>query len=358
MVATQGVDRVGAAPKQSGIRPFDMGRDLKPVADLIADAFRLELDERGAAALREVRNMSRFGGLIRLLNLSAAELEGFFGGFVWVEEGKVVGNITVQKADKYASRWQIANVAVAPEFRGRGISRALMERAIRHVRDRGGKWATLQVYESNAIARTLYDHLGFDIVGGVTDLRAERLSSHGGNPGRANEAARTPPPLADFSSFSSNQWQPLFDLANNQVGAASKWWRPVRRSEFQPSFESIAGEFLQEFVGQRKVFRRALQREHRFEAAIVLTAQRWNGPHRVQLWVRPEHYGQLERRMAEWVAATLATYPTFPVTATLPNDHIAAIDALQEIGLKRVRTLLTMRLDVAPDEAHDEAPAG
>ena len=122
MAAIQSAERRAVAAQPSGIRPFDLGRDLRAVADLIADAFRTELDARGAAALREVRNMSRMGGLIRLLNLSTSELDGFFGGFVWVEADAVVGNITVQKGDKFGSRWQIANVAVAPEWRGRSLS--------------------------------------------------------------------------------------------------------------------------------------------------------------------------------------------------------------------------------------------
>ncbi len=36
----------------------------------------------------------------------------------------VVGNITVQRADKFGSRWQIANVAVAPSHRVAAASRA------------------------------------------------------------------------------------------------------------------------------------------------------------------------------------------------------------------------------------------
>ncbi|MGL4651729.1 MAG: hypothetical protein ACRC1H_20140, partial [Caldilineaceae bacterium] len=79
MAAIQSAERTSVSSQPSGIRPFELGRDLRPVADLIAQAFRDELDERGAAALREVRNMSRMGGLIRLLSLTTSDLDGFFG---------------------------------------------------------------------------------------------------------------------------------------------------------------------------------------------------------------------------------------------------------------------------------------
>ena len=150
---------------ETGIRPFDLSRDLGPVAELIAVSFARELNGRGAVALREMRAMSHFGGLLGVLNRSTGEFNDFLSGFVWVDRGTVVGNVTVQRADKYATRWQIANVAVAPAYRGRGISRQLVEKALEHATQAGGQWAVLQVYAGNTVARHLYQSLGFEDVG-------------------------------------------------------------------------------------------------------------------------------------------------------------------------------------------------
>ncbi|MEX1018411.1 MAG: GNAT family N-acetyltransferase, partial [Litorilinea sp.] len=139
---------------KSGLRAFDIGRDLRPVAELIAQAFMNELDPRGQAALREMRLLSHLSGLIKLLNRGTGEFDDVFNGFVWVEEGKIVGNITVQRADKFGNRWQIANVAVAPAYRGRGIARAMLARALEYIDDAAGQWAVLQVYDRNQVART------------------------------------------------------------------------------------------------------------------------------------------------------------------------------------------------------------
>ena len=153
MTAYHALSRRFGKSIESGIRPFDIGRDLRPVAELIADAFAHELDPRGSAALREMRIMSHVGTLLKLLNRSTGEFDDIFGGFVWVEEGKVVGNVTVQKADSSGVRWQIANVAVAPAFRGRGISRQLMLSALDYINESGGDWAVLQVYSQNNPSR-------------------------------------------------------------------------------------------------------------------------------------------------------------------------------------------------------------
>jgi len=102
---------IEAAPRairgsiQSGIRPFDIARDLRPVAELIADAFTNELDPRGLAALREMRIMSHLSGLLKVLSRSTGDLDDVFSGFVWVEDDNIVGNVTVQRADKYGNRW-------------------------------------------------------------------------------------------------------------------------------------------------------------------------------------------------------------------------------------------------------------
>ena len=106
---------------QQGIRPFDVGRDLRAVSRLITEAFADELDEQGEAALRELRILGYMSGLVRILYRSTGEFRNVFNGFVWVENRRVVGNVTVQRAASGSGRWQIANVAVSPAWRGRGI---------------------------------------------------------------------------------------------------------------------------------------------------------------------------------------------------------------------------------------------
>lgn len=337
MTAVPTAQRPPATIIQSGIRPFDIGRDLRAVAELIAEAFRHELDDRGTAALREMRVMSHLGGFLRIINGATSELDDYFGGFVWVDHGKVVGNITVQRADKYGNRWQIANVAVAPSYRGRGLSRQLMEQALAHIRDQGGKWAVLQVYAQNVIARSLYDHLGFEEVDGQVEMEASKPPK-----------VQPPATIADFHTFAAHNWQPLYELANNQLGARAQWWRAIRRSDFETPLEQQLGEWLSHQIGRQQVHRRCIQRSQRFEAAIIMTARRWRGAHKLQLWVRPENYGQLEQPLVQWGLAALQDAPVWPVQAQISASHSAAQEVLHSVGFRTVRTLLTMRLDVNP----------
>lgn len=334
VVESAGRSNVVAVP--SGIRRFELARDLRPVAELIADAFALELDERGAAALREMRMMSRMGGMLGILNMTGGDFRDFFGGYVWVEDGKVVGNITVQRADKHGTRWQIANVAVERAWRGRGISRRLMEQAIRHIREQGGKWAVLQVYAENKIARTLYDHMGFESLGGTIEMTAPRAPH-----------VEAPPDARAIEPFAAGQWQSLYDLANSQLGAGAQWWRSLRRADYEQTFEQQVGDWAWDWLGRRRIHRRCVRTGSRFDAAIVLTAQRWKGPHMLQLWVRPECYGRAEQPLIQWAIHTLTDYPAWPMTVSVITDHVAAQDVLTQVGFTPQRTLLTLKLAVS-----------
>ena len=337
MTAIPAADERAARQVEQGVRPFDIRRDLRPVADLIAEAFAGELDDRGAAALREMRAMSHFGGILALLNRTTGDFKDVLNGFVWVEDGRVVGNITVQRANQRGDRWQIANVAVAPAYRRRGIANRLMDVALEHIRESGGRWAVLQVYARNHGARRIYENLDFEYLSGMADLEAPAAASTGVAP---------PAHIANFHSFSASQWPELYDLASRQLNEHAQWWRPVRRSEFQMTVERQIGEWFSRIIGRRKVYRRCIQTTPRFDAAVVLTAQRWEGRHKLQLWTRPDHYGRYEEALIRWAMATLGEYPPLPVELTLSTDHQAALDAAKRHGFQVKRTLLTMRREI------------
>jgi ribosomal-protein-alanine N-acetyltransferase len=80
--------------------------------------------------------------------------------------GEVVGHVV-----GYVVAWlvvdeaEVANVAVAPEVRGRGIGARLLDDALDAARDRGAAVAYLEVRDSNAAARALYASRGFEQVG-------------------------------------------------------------------------------------------------------------------------------------------------------------------------------------------------
>ncbi len=144
------------------LRPFDVRRDLEPVADLVELCFADTLDGEGRDYLARMRTSARQPAFVHLASATADWASLPFSGFVWQEDGRLVGNASIipyyVKGRRY---FLIANVAVHPEYRRRGIGRNLTRQAIEYVRKRGAPEVWLHVREENFGAVSLYENLGF-----------------------------------------------------------------------------------------------------------------------------------------------------------------------------------------------------
>lgn len=145
------------------IRPINIKRDLGAIADLIETAFAGQMDAEGHDYLRHIRQIARsIGGY--LIDGSTPETSQFpFHGYLWEEDGRIIGNLTLIPVRKARVRtYFIANVAVLPEYRGRGIARRLTDRALTHVQEHKGRLVYLQVRVDNLAARHIYETSGFE----------------------------------------------------------------------------------------------------------------------------------------------------------------------------------------------------
>ncbi len=76
--------------------------------------------------------------------------------------GSVVGYVVAWFA---ADESEIANIAVAPDARGRGVGARLLDAALAEAVRRGAATTYLEVRESNGPARQLYASRGFEVRG-------------------------------------------------------------------------------------------------------------------------------------------------------------------------------------------------
>jgi ribosomal protein S18 acetylase RimI-like enzyme len=82
------------------------------------------------------------------------------GIFVAEAKGQLVGYITT-RLDREAGKGRIPNLAVAAEFRGRGLGRQLIEHALEYFRAEGMAFAVIETMAQNAIGQHLYPACGF-----------------------------------------------------------------------------------------------------------------------------------------------------------------------------------------------------
>ena len=146
----------------SGIRPLDPSSDLGAVADLIELCFAHTMDMDGIDYLRQMRQAATNAAFRRWAPRAAERVSLPLSGYVWTEQGRIIGNLSLIPLHKQGQRiYLIANVAVHPDFRRRGIARRLTEEALRHVQRRGAPTTWLQVRDDNPVAIHLYQTLGF-----------------------------------------------------------------------------------------------------------------------------------------------------------------------------------------------------
>lgn len=79
----------------------------------------------------------------------------------WLEDGSVEGYLIGWVVFE---EFHIANLAVSPDFRRRGVARALVEHALDWAKAEGAEQALLEVRASNEAAQRLYRSLGFDLI--------------------------------------------------------------------------------------------------------------------------------------------------------------------------------------------------
>ena len=152
-----------ASSSPSGkLRPVDVRRDLNPVADLMERSFSETLDPDGQRYLQQMRSAANNPGFLRWAGMMAEGTRVPFSGYVWGEDGQVVGNLTLIPYYTFGLRYVlVANVAVHSDYRRKGIATSLTLKAIEHARGRGAQAIWLHVREENEGAIRLYHSLRF-----------------------------------------------------------------------------------------------------------------------------------------------------------------------------------------------------
>ena len=144
------------------VRPLNVLRDLSTVADLIELCFSPTMDNDGQRYLSDMRRASRDDSFLRWASRMTETASLPLMGYIWEQDGRIVGNASLIPFRHAGKRiFLIANVATHPDYRRRGIGRALTERVMRQAREKNAAAIWLHVRDDNPGAIRLYQELGF-----------------------------------------------------------------------------------------------------------------------------------------------------------------------------------------------------
>lgn len=314
-------------PKR-GLRPVDPLRDMAEIVELVALGFEQEMDPQGRKMLAQMRQAARYSSLTSLMrdpNLDST-------GFVWVEEGRVVGNLSLRNALPGRTRGEmIGNVVVHPDYRGMGIARALVEAAIHAAHVHRSRWIGLEVREGNPIATGLYARYGFRPVG-----RQLHLLRPDGIPWPDVDA-----PIRAWRPSKPNDRLLWADLANAIYPQGQR-----RVLEVRPNLYNFGGVERRVSLWLSGEWERAwvCGEEHLHLAVHVKTDRR----HKFHFWdvlAHPQAGDAGTHALIDKALLATRHYRPWPVITFVPED-VPLTQVLYDVGFKLHRTLVQMVLEL------------
>ncbi len=315
-----------------GIRAFDLMRDLFGVGRLLEEAFRPDR----TFPLARTPMLRDLGVLLWTLGYAPGFPERV-AGFVWVEDRKIIGNVTLTPDPARLDRHFISNVAVKREFRRQGIARQMMGAAIQDLRERDAHWALLNVRPDNTDAKDLYRQLGFQEVETNSEwMLAAPLSRGDWQAGKGDESGVRQLHFRDH--FAVNE------LLRAATPATIQQFRAPRHQPFVISWDDRFIEIISDLLIGQSTFRYALERDGKLLAVLALQAQRGPFPHRIVAQAHPDARGAVEREILAFALENLARFPARAIRVAASSAQPELIAALEQAGFKFANGLTLMAL--------------
>ncbi len=271
------------------IRLFKLPEDLDNLYTLITEAFQYpgnpewSADADEAEGLKNaIQTFKRIWLLFRLINWMSPAMRDALLGYIWEEDGKPVGLITVSRRGT-TDGWMIGNMAVLPEFRRRGIARNLVQAALEFIRERGGNMAALDVIAENLPAYKLYESLGFTHYTSIMglDLKSEEIPSR--------------PSIPDgyvYEKIPMNEWQLSMEMAKRVTPEQVQVFEPIVKGRYYVSPVLVLFSTVLNKMRGVKIDDFALRDAKTNEVVALgfITAQTRPGDtHKISMNLRPEH---------------------------------------------------------------------
>ncbi len=223
------------------LRRFDLRRDLDAVATLVEECFSSTLDADGKRYVRQMRNTAQHPQFLRWAANMAERMSVPFNGFVWEQDGRVVGNLSLIPMHTRGRKiYLIANVAVHADFRRKGIARSLTEAALDECRRKRAHQIWLHVRQDNPGAQQLYEGLGF--------VERARRTQWYSNPLEGTRPSGSRPPVKGVSLQERRpaHWFQQLAWMNELHPELLEWYLPLNVNSLRPG---LAGWFYRMLTG-------------------------------------------------------------------------------------------------------------
>lgn len=304
----------------NGPRPINLNTDIPQVVHLLEDVFGERMTQYGQA-----ENTPAF---LWRLNPTLNRLSP---GFVWEEDGRIVGNATLLKS-KLNGRYLVVNVAVHPQYRRRGIAKHLMEMIIDWVYNNRGHTILLQVVKENSGAVNLYQRLNFLSLGSMTSWTCSvsriREIDVGGS--------------WYIRELRSSEWRQAYQLDQQALLPDLNWPEPLPHDAYRVGWWARLQDMLN--GRQTEIWTIPDQQDRLMGIATIMSE--WGRAHYANVRVHPEMQGELERPLFAKLTRRFRYLPYRNIRIAHPDDDESMNQLLRLANFQPRRTLTHMRLDL------------
>jgi ribosomal protein S18 acetylase RimI-like enzyme len=221
----------------SQLRPLNILRDLPGVADLVEKCFADTIDAEGRRYLQQMRRSGQDNAFMRWASNAVESVSMPLSGYVWEENGEIIGNVSlIPYGHKKKRIYLIANVAVRPDCRRRGIGRALTVKAMRHASDRHANATWLHVRADNPGAISLYASLGFKELARRTLWQA-----------KPDQNATMEGTGISISRRSARDWPQQEAWLNRSYPDLMNWYQHMPWQSLHPGLRSFIYRFIMDY---------------------------------------------------------------------------------------------------------------
>jgi RimJ/RimL family protein N-acetyltransferase len=245
-------------------------------------------------------------------------------GYVWEENGEIIGNVSLIPFHHSRNTYYlIANVAVRPEFRKRGIGRALTLAAMQHARNRHAYETWLHVRADNPGAIELYRSLGFK--------DEHRRTTWQLLPGQVSSQNN---PDFLITRRTARDWPAQQTWLRRVYPDQLSWYQPIPWTSLRPGF----GPALYRLFSDQDIHHWVARTDG--SPSAILSWQTSVGQNN-RLWIAVPEQGQEVILTALLQQARNDSFYRTKTSLDFPAGNY--VDSLKTAGFQPVRTLLWMK---------------
>ncbi len=308
------------------LRPLNIVRDLPGVANLVEKCFADTMDADGRNYIQQMRRAGQDNVFLRWADSAVETASMPLSGYVWEENGEIIGNVSLIPHRRTGKKYYlIANVAVEPKFRNRGIGRALTLAAVQHAKKHHSNETWLHVRDDNPVAIGLYRSMGFNELARRTTWQAQ-----------PDQGGSTQDPTILVTKRNSHDWPFQEAWLRRLYPDVMTWYQPLPWNSLRPGFGPMLYRFFSDIEVRHWVVRTASL------PSAMVSWQAIPGRNN-QLWVAipSEAKGETLTALLLFVRHELSWREK--INLDFPAEESSAF--IEAAGFRRLRTLLWMKIN-------------